>query len=297
MLNKMKIAGFTFIRNAVKNDYPVVEAISSILPVCDEFIVMLGKSDDETHELITGIGSPKIKIIESEWDETLHHGGVVFAQETDKAFAAISADADWAFYIQGDECVHEKYLPVAVKAMQDNLHNERVEGLLFKYLHFYGSYDYYSQSRRWYRREIRILRNNKDIRSYRDAQGFRWKNNRKINVKLIDAYIYHYGWVKPPQGLGNKVRNFNKFYHEPEWVAQHMPETYMFDYGNADNLITFTDTHPAVMQKRIAATNWKLDINLKAIQERLPFRRVFLQKIEDLTGWRIGEYKNYHLLK
>jgi hypothetical protein len=44
----MKVAGFTFIRNAVKNDYPVVEAITSILSICDEFVVALGNSDDGT---------------------------------------------------------------------------------------------------------------------------------------------------------------------------------------------------------------------------------------------------------
>jgi hypothetical protein len=298
MPDKMKVAGFTFIRNAVKNDYPVVEAITSVLPVCDEFVVALGKSEDGTYELIKGINSPKIKIIDTEWDESLCKGGEVFARETDKAFAAISANADWAFYIQGDECVHEDYLPVVLKAMQDNLHDERVEGLLFKYLHFYGSYDFYGQSRRWYRREIRVLRNNKDIRSYRDAQGFRWLNNRKLNVKLIDAYIYHYGWVKPPSGLKNKVRNFNTFYHNPEWIAEHMPEeTYQFDYNNADNLVRFTSTHPAVMQKRIAATNWKLDLDLKQLKKKVTLRRAILQKIEELTGWRISEYRNYRIIK
>src|SRR6266403_2114004 len=169
----MKVAGFTFIRNAIKNDYPIVEAITSILPVCDEFVVALGNSDDETEQLILGINSPKIKIIHTVWDDTLREGGTVFATETDKAFNAISADADWAFYIQGDECVHEKYLPLIKQEMEDNLNDKEVEGLLFKYKHFYGSYDYYGHSRRWYRREIRILRNNKAIHSYRDAQGFR----------------------------------------------------------------------------------------------------------------------------
>jgi len=157
----MKVAGFTFIRNAVKNDYPIVEAITSILPVCDEFIVMLGNSEDETGDLIRGINSPKIKIIDSVWDDSLRDGGLVFAVETDRALRAISPDADWAFSIQGDECVHEKYLPLIKKEMEDNLANTKVEGLLFKYLHFYGSYDYYGHSRRWYRREIRIVRNNK----------------------------------------------------------------------------------------------------------------------------------------
>lgn len=292
----MKIAGFTFIRNAVKNDYPIVEAITSILPICDEFVVALGNSDDETESLMLGINSPKIRIVNTVWDESIREGGAVFAAETDKAFAAISPDADWAFYIQGDECVHEKYLPVIKRAMQHNLDDKAVEGLLFKYLHFYGSYDYYGHSRRWYRREIRVLRNNKAIHSYRDAQGFRL-DGRKINVKLIDAYIYHYGWVKPPAGLKNKVRNFNQFYHDDAWLEQHLPETYQFDYANADRLLHFTDTHPAVMQKRINAVNWKLDIDLKRIEKQMPLRRRVLQKIEDLTGWRVSEYRNYKLIK
>lgn len=292
----MKIAGFTFIRNAVRNDYPVVEAITSILPICDEFVVALGNSDDGTEELVRGINSPKIRIIDTVWDESIREGGAVFAAETDKAFAAISPDADWAFYIQGDECVHEKYLPLIKQEMQDNLDNPKVEGLLFEYLHFYGSYDYYGHSRRWYRREIRVLRNNKNIHSYRDAQGFRW-GERKINVKLIDAYIYHYGWVKPPAGLKNKLRNFNQFYHDDAWLAENLPETFEFDYKNADRLVHFTGTHPAVMQKRVAATNWNLNIDLKALSKKMNFRRKALQKIEDWTGWRVSEYRNYKIIK
>src|ERR1700759_4531192 len=136
----MKVAGFTFIRNAVKNDYPIVEAITSILPVCDEFVVALGKSDDDTEGLIRGIDSPKIKIIDTVWDDSLREGGVVFANQTDIAFSHISPDADWAFYIQGDEVVHEKYLSLIRKEMEDNLNDAKIEGLLFKYLHFYGSY-------------------------------------------------------------------------------------------------------------------------------------------------------------
>ncbi len=292
----MKVAGFTFIRNAIKNDYSIVEAITSILPLCDEFVVALGNSEDETGQLIRSINSPKIKIVNTVWDDSLRDGGAVFAAETDKAFNAISPDVDWAFYIQGDECVHEKYLPVIKREMEDTLKDKRVEGLLFKYLHFYGSFDYYGHSRRWYRREIRILRNNKEIHSYRDAQGFRI-NGRKIKVKLIDAYIYHYGWVKPPAGLKNKVRNFNKFYHDDEWLAQNLPETFEFDYKNADRLIQFTDSHPAVMQKRIDAINWKLNINLETLHKKMTLRRKILQMIEDITGWRLSEYRNYKIIK
>lgn len=289
----MKVAGFTFIRNAVKNDYPVVEAINSILPICDEFVVALGKCDDGTQQLIESIGSPKIKIVPTVWDETKREGGVVLAEETNKAFAAISPDADWAFYIQGDECVHEKYLPLIKKEMEDNLNDLRIEGLLFKYLHFYGSYDYYSYSRRWYRREVRIVRNNKVISSYRDAQGFRI-DGRKLNVKLIDAYIYHYGWVKKPEGIIKKLHSFTQFYIGDKWDPKE-PQSFDFDYNNADNLVLFKGTHPAAIQPRIAQNNWKL--NLNKVKSRMSFRRKLLQYIETFTGWRIGEYRNYKIVK
>lgn len=288
----MKVTGFSFIRNAVNNDYPVVQAILSILPICDEFVIAVGDCTDNTIELIEGIDSPKIKIIHTVWDESIREGGRTFAQETDKAYAAISKDTDWAFYIQGDECVHENYLPVIKKAMEENLNNENAEGLLFKYLHFYGSYDFIASSRRWYRNEVRIVKFHPQVHSYRDAQGFR-RNGRKIKVKPIEAYIYHYGWVQPPVGLGNKVRNFNKFYREDSWIQENLPENIEFDYGNADRLIRFEGTHPQVMQKRVEVSNWKFQIDPTLLKKKMSLRRRILQKIEDLWQWRIGEYKNY----
>jgi hypothetical protein len=291
----MKITGFSFICNAIKNDYPISEAIRSILPVCDEFVIAVGKSEDETLSLIKNIKSDKIKIIETEWDNSLREGGRTFALETDKAYAAIAPDTDWAFYIQGDECVHEKYLPAIKKAMEDYLDDENVEGLLFKYLHFYGSYDYTASSRRWYRNEIRALKYKEGVHSYRDAQGFR-KNGRKIQVKPIDAYIYHYGWVKPPKGLKNKVLNFNQSYHTESWIAENITEDPGFDYGNADRLIKFEGTHPKVMQERSNALNWKFIFDLSQLKKKMSLRRKILQKLEDWTGWRIGEYRNYKVV-
>ena len=293
----MKIAGFTFIRNAVQNDYSILEAIHSILPICDEFIVAHGNSSDTTLSLIESINSPKIKIIQTVWDDTLREGGKTFALETDKAFAAISPDMDWAFYIQGDECVHEKYLETIKKEMEICLPNKKIEGLLFKYKHFYGSYDFYAHSRRWYHREIRIIRNIKGMQSYKDAQGFRL-NGHKLKVKLIDAYMYHYGWVKAPIGLTNKVRNFNKFYTENDaWINNTYPESSEFDYGNADQLVKFKETHPKVIFPRVEKTNWKFEIDPTKFNHKLPFRRKFLALIEKISGVRLFAYKNYKRVK
>jgi hypothetical protein len=291
----MKVSGFTFIRNAIQYDYPVVESITSILPICDEFIVAVGRSEDDTLQLIKSINSNKIKIIETVWDDQLRQGGKVLAQETDKAFAALSPDSDWAFYIQGDEIVHEQYLPTISQAMFDYKDDTNVEGLLFKYMHFYGSYDHVADSRKWYRREIRIIRNNRAIRSYKDAQGFRKSDNTKLKVKLIDAYIYHYGWVKHPVHQQKKQQTFNKHWHDDAWMEQYIPKTIEFDYSNIDSLSKFNGTHPAVMQFRISRINWKFERDIA--RKNLSFKNRLLQFIEQQTGWRIGEYKNYKLIK
>jgi hypothetical protein len=291
----MKIAGFTFIRNAVKNDYAIVEAITSILPICDEFVVAVGASEDETLALIQGIPSDKIKIVETVWDDTKREGGATFALETDKALQAISKDIDWAFYIQGDECVHEDDLPIVKSAMEANLTDQNVEGLLFHYRHFYGSYQHVAISRRWYRREIRVVKMHPGVHSYKDAQGFR-KEGNKMKVKLIPAYINHYGWVKPPEGLNNKVRNFTQFYHDDAWLAENVPADYQFDYGNAERLFRFEGTHPSVMADRVARSNWPFYFDPVELEKKMNLRRKILQKIEDLTGYRVGEYKNYRLL-
>jgi len=248
----MKVSGFTFIKNAIKFDYPVVEAIKSILPLCDELIVAVGKSEDDTLLLIQGINSPKIKIIETVWDHALRKGGRVLANETDKAFNAISSDSDWAFYIQGDEVVHERYYTTIKEAMFKYKNSPEVDGLLFKYKHFYGSYDYIGESAKWYRHEIRVIRNGQDIYSYRDAQGFRKSINQKLQVKLIDAYIYHYGWVKEPKAMQKKQENFGKLWHSDEYMKQHVTSAEEFDDSGIDILSFFKETHPAVMTKRIA---------------------------------------------
>lgn len=287
----MKVCGFTIIRNAVKYDYPVVEAITSILPVCDKFIVLVGNSDDNTLELIQSIDSEKIIIQHSIWDDSLREGGRVLAIETDKAKAFIPSDYNWAFYIQSDEVIHEKYHNAILQSMEKWKNDHNVDGLLFKYLHFYGSYDYVGTSRRWYRHEIRIIKNDPLIQSYRDAQGFRRKG-KKLKVKPIDAYVYHYGWVKDPLTQAKKHKDFNKLWHDDQFVAQFTEEIY--NYSDIDYLETFDNTHPNVMKNRILQKNW--DFDGKKLNSKVSFKDKFLFWLEQKTGIRLFEYKNYHII-
>ncbi|MBK9985161.1 MAG: glycosyltransferase family 2 protein [Saprospiraceae bacterium] len=291
----MKVSGFTFIKDALIYDYPIVEAILSILPVCDEVIVAVGKSKDDTLGLIQQIDNPKIRIIETIWDESLREGGAVLAMETNKAFAAISPDADWAFYIQGDEVIHEKYLETIKSQMLAYEKDMRVDGFLFNYLHFYGSYDYVGSSSRWYKHEIRVIRNNRSIYSYRDAQGFRKGNDEKLNVVPLDAYVYHYGWVREPGAMQRKEENFHKYWHDDAWVEQKVIKADRFDYENhVSELKPFLFDQPGVMKKRIASKNWKFEFDISRNTKTLK------EKAKDIIARYFGldfNYKNYKLLK
>lgn len=287
----MKITGVTIIRNAIVNDFPVLEAITSVLPVVDEMIVSIDKGDDDTDELIRSIQSPKLKIVYSTWDMTLRKGGEVYALETDKAIDHVSADTDWIFYIQADEVIHEQYYSVIRHTAEKYVQDKRVDGFLFKYLHFYGTYDYVGDSRKWYKDEIRIIRNDRSIHSYKDAQGFR-RGEEKLDVVRIDAEVYHYGWVKSPAQMKKKLKNIRRFYFaDDKQLEAYMNEPDFFDYSEFDALRKFTGTHPQVMQQRIASRNWQVELDVS--QKRMSFKDNLLYAFERFTGRRLFAFKNY----
>jgi len=289
----MKVTGFSFIKDAVKYDYPIVEAIRSILPICTHFVIAVGKSSDETVALIRKIAPEKITIIETVWDETMREGGRVLAIETDKAYQAIEDDSDWCFYIQGDEVVHERYLPLIEEQMIKFKDRADVDGLLFHYLHFYGSYDYVAAASNFYKREIRIIRKRPSFFSYRDAQGFRKNENEKLNVIPIEAFIYHYGWVKQPKAMQAKQENFNKYWHDDAWVEQHIAKAEEFDYSTIKSLKKFEGTHPKIMSERIIGINWNFDVELSYTNYS------FKDRCKHLLNACFGidlNYKNYKVL-
>jgi glycosyltransferase involved in cell wall biosynthesis len=290
----MKVSGFTFVRNAIKYDYPVMESIRSVLPLCDEFVVAVGNSEDGTRELVQSIGDPKIRIIDTVWDDSLREGGKVLAVETNKALDALSDSSDWAFYIQADEVVHEKYLSAILTAMERWKDDPEVEGLVFHYTHFWGSHGYFGESRRWYRSEVRVIRNDQRIRSWLDAQGFR-KEGKKLRVAPVDAWIYHYGWVKPPRAQQAKQQTFHRYWHSDRWIEQSVPKREEFDYARIDFLAPFTGTHPFVMTERISRQDWEFDPALS--QSRPGLVQSLLYAIEKMTGWRPGEYRNYRVVR
>ena len=257
----MKVSGFSIARNAVSYGYPIVEAISSILPLCDEFIVNVGVSSDGTLDLVRSIYSPKLRIIEREWDMSLRKGGQVISVETNHTLA--ECRGEWCFYIQADEVLHEKFFPVVRTAMEHNCEVQDVEALQFRYKHFYGSYDYFQDNyRRWYTRECRVIKRRPDIVSWGDGMDFRHAYGTKLKSVPIDAEIYHYGWVRPPKTMVTKQDAFRKLYFtDGELEGDPLPENMYTDLGN---LKRFTGSHPQVMRTRISESHWPFDPKIES---------------------------------
>lgn len=313
----MKISGFTFTKNATKLYYPVKASIECLLTLVDEFIVVLGDcdEDDYTEEEIRSIQSDKIKIIHTVWDLEKYPKGHEYAHQTDIAKEACTGD--WLIYIQSDEVIHEKYLPAIRRNCEKYLNDLRVEGFLFKYQHFWGDYDHYVLSHAWYPREIRIIRNDPEIHSWNDAQSFRRmpdfdgldyskrENTFKLNVIEIDAYIFHYGFVRPPQLMQKKRKNHNtNYWGTISTQEKFQNESELFDYGNLSKIKIYKQTHPEVIKDFIKKFNWKHQLRYQPDEkfklqkhEKLKYRLLTLIEQKFLNGRLLFGFKNYKRIR
>ncbi len=315
----MKLSGFTMARNADLLYYPIAESIASALPIVDEFVVALGKGDeaDRSREKIEALSSPKITIIDTEWDTIAFPNGTEHAHQTDIAKEACSGD--WLLYLQADEVIHEEDHSSILSRCSELLGDDEVEGLLFNYLHFWGDYQHVHRSHGWYRREIRIVRNDPEIHSWESAQSFRripefdgrsyrqQVGTQKLHVAQLDARIFHYGWVRPPEFMLRKQRAFDTNHHgREEAERRHGTDNGAHAYGPLGRIPLYDGSHPEVMQERIEAFDWGhvLDYGTKlgrldrALHKHERLRYRLLSGLERMVnrGEEIGGFRNYILI-
>lgn len=274
------ISGFTFIRNGTSLGFPFIESIMSLLPLVQEFVIAVGKGEDDTLQRILAINNSKIRVIETSWNERMSDRGFVYAQQ--KMIAQYACTGDWAFYLEGDEVVHEDDL-VNIRASVDLHHtNPQVEALVFDYLHFYGTPEFISISPGWYRRECRLIRNT--IRSYA-PDGQYWlvmhqhKRPRFPQAALANARIFHYGWVRKQEQMQAKLNQVAKYWKDSSPMQ--------INYANFDPLAVekFAATHPKGMAHWIAneaESQLVFNPNYKLTTKEKKYR--FSKKVERLTG-------------
>lgn len=266
----MKLSAFTYVRNGFTLGYPFVESIKSLLPIVDEYIVVVGDGNDGTREAVVALNDKKIKIIDTVWDMNLRQGGKVFALQANIGMDQASRDADWLFHLQADEVIHEKDLPVILESLQDNLKDREIDGLLLNFIHFYGDYNHYCPSRRFHQREIRVIRNDPHIRSYKDSMGFRkyqdpsnteGEKGTKLNVRQVNAAVYHYSWARPPKKQKLKGIEFHRRYTESDEFIKPFDEKHgeEYQYREYDFLKKFNGTHPGVMREVVNNLDWKFE--------------------------------------
>jgi hypothetical protein len=316
----MKISGFSMARNADKLYYPLKHAIESVLPIVDEFVVAIGKGDedDRTRDLVASIQSDKVKIIDTVWDIEKYPRGMEHAHQTDIAKAHCTGD--WLIYLQADEIIHEKYLENIRNACFTYLNDKEVEGFILGYKHFWGDYEHYHRSHGWYPYEIRIIRNDPDIHSWESAQSFRRIPNFdglnyrvkegtiKLKVVKVDAEIFHYGWVRPPDLMTRKNKAFLTNHQGKDNAEKYYEKKYIpFDYGPLQRLKTYHETHPAVMEHWISKFDWKDQLQYSGPpkkretktprHEKLKYRVFSYIKYNILRMPQLAEFNNFILLK
>jgi len=308
-------------KNALKLYYPMRPSVESILPLVDEFVVVLGDSDEDDHTRseIQAIGSDKVRIVDTVWDIEKYPRGMEHAHQTDLAKALCSGD--WLFYLQSDEVVHERDLETIRSRCKELLDDQEVEGLLFRYLHFWGDYEHLQDGHCWYRREIRIVRNLPEIHSWESAQSFRkipdfdglsyrqQEGTYKLKVAEVEAEIFHYGWVRPPRVMQDKIKAFRTHHRGKEKVEAQAAHRYFdgaFDYGNMSMRTRYQGTHPAVMKTWMDRFDWKEQLRfsgpvrsmnpIASKHDRTKYRLITWIEKWILGGRRLGEFKNYILL-
>jgi len=290
MTARASISGFSFLRNGVTLGFPFEASIRSLLPLVDEFVIAVGRGSDDTLERVRAIGDPKLRIVETIWNERMAERGFVYAQQ--KMIAQYACTGDWAFYLEGDEVLHEDELP-AIRATIDRHHgNAQVEALVFDYLHFYGSPQWLAVSPAWYRRECRLIRNT--IRTYApDGQYWlvmdRHRRGRAPRAAMAGAHVYHYGHVRRRDYMQAKMDQVSKYW------SHGAPQVH---YGaiDAQSLRLYDGTHPAVVQAWLAS---EAETRFAPDPAHVPTRRErkhrLAMKLESLFGLDLS-HKHYRLV-
>ncbi|NBT58935.1 glycosyltransferase [bacterium] len=170
----VQISGFTIVRNAELLDFPFRESVRSALPLCDEFVINCGDSEDNTLEICEELKREfpnKIKIIQSVWERQNQTGGFQLKTQSDAAMKMCRGS--WLIYIQADEVFHEDDYPKIRKAIQQAESMPQADG----------------------------------------AQGFRL-HGKRVNAIASGARVFHYGHVRNQESFHKKTHQMSQWWGE-----------------------------------------------------------------------------------
>jgi len=277
----MLVSGFSIARNVTKFNYPIIESIQSVLPICDEFIINVGDSEDNTLEVIQSIRDKKIRIIQNQWDLSL--GKEVLSHQTNLALA--ECQGRWAFYLQSDEVIHEKDLEKIKNRLLKYSDHDDIDALRFRWFHFFGSYYRYRIDRGWYQKQDRIIKNNGQIESYGDAYAFRRKDKKPLRTKQTGCFVYHYGWVQPEDMMTHRRVNAEKIGFTS---LQTNERTQDYSFGDLTRFPVYFGTHPLLMNEKVQMHGFSRD-DWANIRRKYWWHPAKIMRVRYKTGTRVKQ--------
>lgn len=292
------ISGLAILRNGVRLDYPFVESIRSAAPICDEFVVVVGKSEDDTLERVRALDVPGLRVIETEWSPRVEPAHCVLAQQTN--IGMHQTRGVWCLYLQANDVLHEDALPGLRELAERHADDDEVEAMLFERLTFWADYDHvlacYPDRFKFTARMLRPYIGTHSVRDAMSMAVFDGFSTRGRWPRAVDTgfYSYRYGFVREFQALRDKA---DLAQHAQSWGRP--GDDYFFTQHAAQTIRRFHGSHPAVMAERVARFQSTFDLDDPRCRRTLNLRerrRLLETRFYQRFGFPRGRNSRYQLL-
>lgn len=249
-------------------DYPLDAALSSALSVCDEAVIVVGPSQDDTARWVSELADTHRGRVTVAGMEFVYDRGW---QERWWNYASAQTDADWLMFHDADELVHEQDAPAIRRAMADP-DNVLIR---FDFIHFYGTARY----------QKAIYPPWRNARIGRRSHGYRMVNwctdetptypacqmvmgdggieahSQYQGPGIVDAPgpIYHYGACRDARAMTISTLKHVAWYKDGDGLEDgRVPDAGPTDYKMAEKIRggviePFVGTHPAAIDDWLQA--------------------------------------------
>lgn len=251
--------------NVTIMDYPLEEAVYTALQICDEAVIVMGQSQDDTEQRVWSIfeGYEPGRVVMCKQYFVYDRGW----QQRWWNFAVAQTDAEWLLWLDADEAIHEG----KVGKIHDLMEKPDCGLIRFPFLHFYATKDYAIRmplvhNTRMGRRSIgyRMVNwctdqtpNNAACQVVFGLDGIEanahsWEGEY---IEDVDAPIYHYGWCRDATALAISQVKHRAWYADGGGLERGtipMVRPHPFDVkGKLSNgrLARWEGSHPAIMDK------------------------------------------------
>lgn len=198
----IRLSGFMALKNGVSLGYPFVEAILSLLPACDEFVVSEGYSEDDTYAWLERLRQrhpSKIRLHRRRWPEGMTGGEAIGKVQT---AARKLCRGHWAYLLQADEIMppeNTSYLRDVCRARglgERIVGRRRFGSYRVDFVHVLDNFQRIDPSP-GYRWAIRLVRNRPFVHSGGDGWQMQGLGCSLIGTAALPRPVVHVGYNFP----------------------------------------------------------------------------------------------------